>query len=117
MQVQQLTSCMALLNFVNYILRHRGQSEVRIIYLIYLFYIKAADYVLSSMIGTPSRLAKADIPASWLQVSFSILLPYPKDSTNIAAAAKPLSQKVIKYIFLNFKLFSKSLRNLTDIMF
>ena len=57
------------------------------------------------MIGTPSRFAKVDLPASWLQVSFGILLPFPKESTNISAVTKPLSLKVIQYSVLLFVLF------------
>ncbi len=43
-----------------------------------------------AIIGTLSRFKDADFSTPWISSPFSILIPIPKSSTNIAALIDPL---------------------------
>ena len=49
---------------------------------------------MSTTIGTPTRYRNADFTASWFYGPFSTLLPYPRETFNLAASFEPLSYKV-----------------------
>ena len=50
--------------------------------------------MLSNTIGTSTRLKYVDYPAPWTIGLFYVLIPYPKETLNIAAWFKPLSYEV-----------------------
>ena len=61
------------------------------------FFKKEADYFLSTTIATSSRVKKVDFPSSWAYAPFSTLLPYPRETLDMAASFKPLSYEVYFY--------------------
>ena len=46
---------------------------------------------------SPERNRKADFTASWISGATSTLMPYPKNTLNLASLLKPLSYMVITY--------------------
>ena len=63
-------------------------------FIIYL--LKETDYYLASASGNPSRFAKVDFPAACAYWPISTLLPYPKETIDLAACFKPLKFEVNK---------------------
>ena len=51
---------------------------------------------MSSSLATSYRFPKVDYPAAWHYGPFGTLLPYPKETINLAASFKPLSYGVPK---------------------
>lgn len=60
-----------------------------------LYIYKEADYYMSTSLATAYRLPKVDYPAAWTYWPFGILLPYPKESINLAASLEPLPYEVL----------------------
>ncbi|EFX77498.1 hypothetical protein DAPPUDRAFT_247647 [Daphnia pulex] len=53
-----------------------------------------ADMFPGAIIGTLSRFKDADFSTPWISSPFSILIPIPKSSTNIAALIDPMRTEV-----------------------
>ena len=49
---------------------------------------------MSSSLATTYRFEKVDFPAAWSYWPASTLLPYPKETFNLAASFEPLSYEV-----------------------
>ena len=49
---------------------------------------------MATSLATSYRLLKVDYPAAWYYGPFSTLLPYPKESINLAASFEPFSFEV-----------------------
>lgn len=49
---------------------------------------------MTTSLATAYRLPKVDYPAAWAYIGLSTLLPYPKETTDLAASFKPFSYEV-----------------------
>ena len=61
---------------------------------------------MASAVVNPFRFAKVDFPAAWAYWPISTLLPYPKETIDLAACFKPLTYEVKKnYLLIDFTQF------------
>ena len=80
--------------------RHLFMQILKSVFVPFLICKKEADYLLSTSVATSDRLQKVDYPTSWAFQPFSTLLPYPRETFDLAASFKPLSYEV-KFSYTN----------------